>query len=151
MPFLIQLIFVFWSIDSFATEENGFKHFKEKVWKNIHSTLQQIERDPLDAESYFNLGLEFMSIGRTNEEIEAYLESINLYENYLKAHFNIAIAYDRIKDGEKAIIHLIKAKKLIQNNNNPSAYRRIQRVLRIYYQKYSTISRDFFLKELLND
>ena len=83
---------------------------------------------------------------KTEKEIQAYLEAIHLYKNYSKAHYNLAVAYDRIKDGEKAIKHLIKAEEITRKNRRHVAVRRIQRTLKLYYQKYGKTSEELFIK-----
>ena len=61
MPFLTALLLLILSSQSFAETEIGFKRFKEIVRQNVNHKLKIIEQDPLDAESYFNLGLEYMA------------------------------------------------------------------------------------------
>ncbi len=151
MPFLIVLFFYIFSSQSFAESEIGFKRFKELIHQNVAQKLKSIEQDPLDAESYFNLGLEYMALGRTEQEVQAYLEAIHLYENYSKAHFNLAVAYDRLKEGEKAIEHLVKAEKITRKQRRHVAVRRIQRTLKLYYQKYGKTSKDLFIKREFDD
>lgn len=138
---------MFFSIsNSFAEREIGFKRFKELINQNVTHKLQVIEQDPLDAEAYFNLGLEYMALGRTDQEIQSYLEAIHIYGNYSKAHFNLAIAFDKIKEGEKAIKHLIKAEEISRKQRHHVAVRRIQRTLKLYYQKYGNASNENFIK-----
>jgi tetratricopeptide (TPR) repeat protein len=151
MPFLIVLFLVFSSSLSFAENEIGFKRFKDLIQRNVTQSLEIIKQDPLDAESYFNLGLEYMALGRTEQEIKSYLEAIHLYRNYSKAHFNLAVAFDRIKEGEKAIKHLIKAEEISRKQNRPVAIRRIQRALKLYYQKYGITQKQYFIQRKLTD
>ncbi len=151
MPFLIVLILLSISSTGFAENEIGFKRFKELIHKNVNQKLKVIGEDPLDAESYFNLGLEYMALGRTQQEIQSYLEAIHLYRNYSKAHFNLAVAFDRIKEGEKAIKHLIKAEEIVRKRKLHVAIRRIQRTLKLYYQKYGKTSEEIFIKREFGD
>ena len=145
MPILIVLFLLFSSSTGFAENEIGFEHFKELILQNINQKLKIIDEDPLDAESYFNLGIEYMALGRTEQEIQSYLEAIHLYRNYSKAHFNLAVAFDRIKAGEKAIRHLIKAEEIVRKRKLHVAIRRIQRTLKLYYQKYRGDSKENFI------
>jgi tetratricopeptide (TPR) repeat protein len=145
MSILIVLFLLFSNSISFAESEIGFKYFKRLIYQNMTQKLKIIDQDPLDAESYFNLGLEYMALGRTEQEIQSYIEAIHLYENYSKAHFNLAIAFDRIKKGEKAIKHLIKAEKIVRKRKLHVAIRRIQRTLKLYYQKYRGNSNENFI------
>ena len=87
-----------------------------------------------------------MTIGKTEKEIKAYLEAIHLYENYSKAHYNLAISYDRIKEGQKAIQHLLKAEQISREQKRHSAIRKIQRTLRLYYHKYGPSDQNYFIK-----
>jgi tetratricopeptide (TPR) repeat protein len=151
MNFLIVLFLIVSSSFAFAENEIGFKRFKELIQKNVAQKIEIIKKDPLDAESYFNLGLEYMALGRTEQEVQAYLEAIHLYENYSKAHFNLAVSYDRIKDGKKAIKHLLKAEEISRKQNRPVAIRRIQRSLKLYYQKYGLTQKEYFIQRKLAD
>jgi tetratricopeptide (TPR) repeat protein len=151
MPFLIILILLFSSSTGFAENEIGFKRFTDLIQQNVTKKLDIIERDPLDAEAYFNLGLEYMALGRTEQEIQSYLEAIHLYGNYSKAHFNLAVAFDRIKEGEKAIKHLVKAEEIVRKRKLHVAIRRIQRTLKLYYQKYGKTSEEIFIPREFED
>jgi tetratricopeptide (TPR) repeat protein len=151
MPFLIVLILLISSSTGYAENEIGFKQFKKLIHQNVTQKLKIIDQDPLDAESYFNLGLEYMALGRTKQEIQSYLEAINLYKNYSKAHFNLAVAFDRIKEGKKAIRHLIKAEEIVSKRKLHVAIRRIQRTLKLYYQKYGITQKQYFIQRKFND
>lgn len=151
MPFLIILILLFSNSIGFAENEIGFNRFKDRILQNVNKKLEIIEQDPLDAESYFNLGLEYMALGRTEKEIESYLKAIHLYEDYSKAHFNLAVAFDRIKEGEKAIKHLIKAEEIVRKRKLHVAIRRIQRTLKLYYPKYRKDSKEIFIPREFGD
>ncbi len=146
MKFLIVLFLIVSSNHAFAENEIGFQRFKELIQENVSQKIETIEQDPLDAESYFNLGLEYMALGRTHQEIEAYLEAIHLYEDYSKAHYNLAVSYDRLKEGGKAIKHLLKAEEISRKQNRPVAIRRIQRSLKLYYQKYGITQKEYFIQ-----
>tara|TARA_B110000438_G_C15768172_1_gene630611 strand:- start:805 stop:1248 length:444 start_codon:yes stop_codon:yes gene_type:complete len=146
MILFILIFLLFSNTHAYAENEIGFQRFKELIDQNVDQQLAIIEQDPLNAESYFNLGLEYMSLGKTELEIKAYLEAIHLYGNYSKVHFNLAIAYDREKKGEKAVKHLLKAEQITRKQKNPAAVRRVQRTLKLYYQKYRKTSKDQFIQ-----
>lgn len=151
MIFFILIFVMTSSSYAYAENEIGFQRFKELIHQNVNQKLELIKQDPLDAESYFNLGLEYMALGKTELEIKAYIEAIHLYKNYSKVHFNLAVAYDRKKEGEKAIKHLLKAEQITRKKKHPAAIRRVQRTLKLYYQKYGKTLKELFIERKFSD
>ncbi len=98
--------------------------------------ISLIQEDPLDAVEYFNLGLAYMGMGRHKQEINSYLEAIRLDSSYAKAHFNLAMAYDMLKDGKVAISHARKAEVLYGKKRKHRQVRKIRRYLNVLDEKY---------------
>ena len=120
--------------------EIDFDRFRQLKIHEIKNQLRLIQEDPLDAVEYFNLGLAYMKIGRHKQEIDSYLETIRLDSNYAKAHFNLAMAYDMLKNGEAAISHARKAEILYKKKRKHRQVRKIRRYLNILNEKYALLT-----------
>ena len=131
---------IFWvnfTIASSMLGEIDFDRFRQLKIHEIKIQLRLIQEDPLDAVEYFNLGLAYMGIGRHSQEIDSYLETIRLDSNYAKAHFNLAMAYDMLKNGEAAISHARKAEILYKKKKKHRQVRKVRRYLNILNEKYA--------------
>ena len=90
----------------------------------------------MGAVKYFNLGLAYMEMGRYRQEIDSYLEVIRLDSSYAKAHFNLAMAYDILKNSEAAISHARKAEILYSEKRKHRQVRQVRRYLNVLNEKY---------------
>jgi tetratricopeptide (TPR) repeat protein len=77
-----------------------------------------------------------MAMGRHRQEINSYLESIRLNSNYAQVHFNLAMAYDNIGDGEKSINHARHSEILYSEQRKHRQVRKVRRQLNILNKKY---------------
>jgi len=116
--------------------EMKFDQFRELKIKEINEHLKSINEDPLDAIEYFNLGIAYMAIGRHRQEINSYLAAIHLNSNYGQAHFILALASDKIGNGEEAINHVRRAEILYSEQRKHRQVRKIRRQLNILDEKY---------------
>ena len=116
--------------------EIGFDQFRQLKTREIQEHLRLVQEDPLDAIEYFKLGLAYMAMGRHKKEIDAYLEAIHLDANYAKAHFNLAMAYDILKNNEAAISHARKAEVLYGEKRKHRQVRQVRRYLNVLNEKY---------------
>jgi len=116
--------------------EIDFDRFRQLKIREIEEQLRIIQEDPLDAVEYFNLGLVYMGMGRHRQEINSYLETIRLDSNYAEAHFNLAMAYDMLKNGKVAISHARKAEVLYGKKRKHRQVRKVRRYLNILIEKY---------------
>ena len=116
--------------------EIDFDRFRQLKTREIKDQLRVIQEDPLDAVEYFNLGLAYMGMGRHRQEINSYLETIRLDSNYAEAHFNLAMAYDMLKNGKVAISHARKAEFLYEKKRKHRQVRKVRRYLNILNDKY---------------
>ena len=119
--------------------EIGFDQFRQSINLKIKEHLRSVQEDPLDALEYFNLGLAYMAIGQHKKEINSYLEAIRLNSNYAKAHFNLSMAYDIMKNGKAAIKHAKKAELFYSRLRKHRQVRKIRRQLNIFIEKYKVI------------
>ena len=130
---------VFWVSSTVASPILGeieFDQFRQLKNREIQEHLRLVQEDPLDSIEYFNLGLAYMAMGRHMKEIDSYLEAIRLDSNYARAHFNLATAYDVIKNGEAAISQARKAEVLYGKKRKHRQVRKVRRYLNILNEKY---------------
>ena len=116
--------------------EIDFDQFRQLKISEIEEHLRLVQEDPLDAIEYFNLGLAYMAMGRHRKEIDSYLEAIRLDSSYAKAHFNLARAYDILKNSEAAISHARKAEVLYGQKRKHRQVRQVRRYLNVLNKKY---------------
>ena len=79
-----------------------------------------------------------MGMGRHRQEINSYLEAIRLDSRFAKAYFNLAIAYDMLKNGKLAISHASKAEVLYGKKRKHRQARKVRRYLNILDEKYGS-------------
>ena len=136
---MIICLAVLWVSSTVANPIHGeieFDQFRQLKTREIQEHLRLVQEDPLDAIEYFNLGLVYMGMGRHRQEIDSYLETIRLDSNYAKAHFNLARAYDMLKNGEAAVSHARKAEVLYDKKRKHRQVRKVRRYLNILIEKY---------------
>ena len=130
---------IFWvgsAIPNTALGEMEFDQFRQLKTREIQEHIRLVQEDPLDAIEYFNLGLAYMAMGRHRKEIDAYLEAIRIDSSYARAHFNLAMAYDILKNSEAAISHARKAEVLYGQKRKHRQVRQVRRYLNVLNVKY---------------
>ena len=136
---MIICLAVLWVSSAVANPIHGeieFDQFRQLKIREIQEQLRLVQEDPLDAIEYFNLGLAYMAVGRHRKEINAYLEAIRIDSNYARAHFNLAMAYDIIKNSEAAISHARRAEVLYGQKRKHRQLRQVRRYLNVLREKY---------------
>ena len=136
---MIICLAVLWVSSAVANPIHGeieFDQFRQLKISEIEEHLRLVQEDPLDAVEYFNLGLAYMAMGRHRQEIDSYLEAIRLDSSYAKAHFNLAMAHDILKNGEAAISHARKAEVLYGKKRKHRQVRQVRRYLNVLNGKY---------------
>ena len=123
-----------------------FKTYLQGARSEITHNQGIIREDPLEAIAYFELGRSYLALGKHEEEVEAYKEAIQLYPNYIAAHYNLAMAYDLLKEGPNAIKHMLSALDLYSAKRNHARIRNVQRQLKRLNLKYpsKTIAQEKF-------
>ena len=67
----------------------------------LENFRRAIELDPRQSRLYNYLGMTLRRAGRAQEAIDAYLNAIAIDYDYVKAHFNLALAYEDLRrEGE---------------------------------------------------
>ena len=136
---MIICLAVLWVSSAVANPIHGeieFDQFRQLKISEIEEHLRLVQEDPLDAVEYFNLGLAYMAMGRHRQEIDSYLEAIRLDSSYAKAHYNLAVAYDMLKNSEAAISHARKAEVLYGQKRKHRQVRQVRRYLNVLNEKY---------------
>ena len=116
--------------------ETDFKTYLKAAQEEINQKHAIVEDDPLDFKSYFELGRAYLALGRHEEEVRAYKEALRLNPKYAKAHYNLSMAYDFMKEGAKAIYHMQKALDLYATKRNHRKIRTTQRQIKRFYMSY---------------
>ncbi len=130
---------------SLASED--FKKYRETVYSRIEKQQQAIKKNPRDSEAYFQLGLAYQSLGKHQEELEAYKKAVELKSDFADAHFNLGVTYDILRDGSNAIRHVIKAEELYQKSREHAKIRKSRRKLRMLSIRYQLEIDDFLPEE----
>jgi len=136
---MIICLVVLWVSSAVANTIHGeieFDQFRQLKIREIQEQLRLVQEDPLDATEYFNLGLAYMAMGRHRKEIDAYLEAIRIDSSYAGAHFNLAVAYDILKNSEAAISHARRAEVLYGRKRKHRQIRQVRRYLNVLNEKY---------------
>ena len=121
--------------------ETDFQVYRRTAEQEITRKKDIIEQDPIDFQSYFELGLAYLTLGKHKEEVYAYNEALDLNPKSALIHFNLSIAYDHLKEGKKAIYHMEIAQELYTQKRNHRKIRSTQRQLKRYYFRYPDLAR----------
>lgn len=90
--------------------ERADEDFEASRWDGaITGYSSLIKADGKDARSWYRLGYSYHALEKYNAAIEAYQHAIDLKFNRMLAQFNIACAYARMEDNDKAIAALDRA------------------------------------------
>lgn len=103
----------------------------------------RVESMPGDPAAHFNLGAEFEKVGRAEEAICEFEETLKGNANSAEAHYNLAILYESMNKGDKAIFHIIKAGNFFGNKNDQVNKVEARGLLRKYYRKFNVKPEDF--------
>jgi len=138
--FLLNLLLLF-SYPNVYGGETDFQVYRRTAEQEITRKKDIIEQDPIDFQSYFELGLAYLTLGKHKEEVHAYKEALSLNPKSALIHFNLSIAYDHLKEGKKAIYHMQIAQNLYTQKRNHRRIRSTERQLKHYYLRYPELAR----------
>jgi tetratricopeptide (TPR) repeat protein len=119
-----------------GAEETDFKTYRKTAQQEIDRQNTIVEEDPLDFLSYYELGHAYLALGRHEEEVQAYKETLRLNPKFAQAHYNLSMAYDNMNEGGKAIHHMQKALDLYATKRDHRKIRTTQRQLKRFYMSY---------------
>ena len=104
--------------------------------KEIKERKKELSLQPNDPAAHFNLGAAYEKAGKLQDAIKEFQETIKFHPNSAEAHFNLGILYDSVKQGEKAIIHILKAGNLFGDKNDSVNKMESRRLLKEFYKKF---------------
>ena len=137
--FLLNLLLLF-SYPNVYGGETDFQVFRRTAEQEITRKKDIIEQDPIDFQSYFELGLAYLTLGKHKEEVYAYKEALSLNPKSALIHFNLSIAYNHLKECKKAIYHMQIAQDLYIQKRNHVKIRSTQRQLKNYSLRYPDLA-----------
>ena len=71
-----------------------------------------------------------------NKEIKQRKTELSLRPDDPEAHFNLGILYESLNQGEKAIVHVLKAGNLFGEKNDSVNKMESRRLLKEFYRKF---------------
>ena len=104
--------------------------------KKIKERKKELGLQPNDPAAHFNLGAAYDKAGKLHDAIKEFKETIKFHPNSAEAHFNLGILYDSVKQGEKAIMHILKAGNLFGDKNDSVNKMESRRLLKEFYKKF---------------
>lgn len=116
--------------------------------KEIKELRAQVKSTPDDPAAHFNLGAAYEKAGRIKDAIHEFEETLTGNPKSAETHFNLALLYEKLNDGEKAILHILKAGNLFSNKNDQVNKVEARGLLREYYRKFNFKPEDFSQADL---
>ena len=104
--------------------------------KEIKERKKEMSLKPNDPAAHFNLGATYYKAGKLHDAIKEFEETIEMHPNSAEAHFNLGVLYDSVKQGEKAIRHILKAGNLFGEKNDSVNKMESRRLLKEFYKKF---------------
>ncbi len=111
--------------------------------KEIKALRAQVESMPDDPAAHFNLGASYEKAGRAKDAVREFEETLKHNPKSAEAHYNLALLYEKLREGEKAILHILKAGNLFSNKNDQVNKVEARGLLRQYYRKFNFKPEDF--------
>ncbi|MFT4580074.1 MAG: tetratricopeptide (TPR) repeat protein [Nitrospinales bacterium] len=134
--FILLLAGQFTFLGSIEAGETDFKTYRKAAEQEINRQNAIVEEDPLDFLSYYELGHAYLALGRHEEEVQAYKETLRLNPKFAQAHYNLSMAFDYLNEGGKAIYHMQKALDIYTTKRDHRKIRTTQRQLKRFYMGY---------------
>jgi tetratricopeptide (TPR) repeat protein len=104
--------------------------------KEIKERKKEMSLQPNDPAAHFNLGAAYDKAGKLHDAIKEFEETIKFHPNSAEAHFNLGVLYDSVRQGEKAIMHILKAGNLFGDKNDSVNKMESRRLLKEFYKKF---------------
>ena len=95
------------------------------------------------AEGLYQASLSHREAGKTAEEIETLQEAIENNPEHVMAHYALAQAYDKDKQGYQAIVHTIIAKQFFVEAHKDEWIGKTLQAVNQFFKKYKYTQKDF--------
>lgn len=97
---------------------------------------ERLRHHPDNPRLHFELGVEYERVGKNEDAVAAFQETIRLDEGSAEAHYNLGCLYDKMGDGKNAITHMIQAGNLFARRNAPAQKEAARTKVQEYYHKF---------------
>ena len=104
--------------------------------KEIKNRKAELSLRPDDPAAHFNLGTAYDKAGKIRDAVKEFEETIKIHPNSAEAHFNLGVLYGTLNQGDKAILHILKAGNLFGEKNDPVNKMESRRLLKEFYKKF---------------
>ena len=104
--------------------------------KEIKERKKELALEPNDPAAHFNLGAAYDKAGKLHDAIKEFEATIKIHPNSAEAHFNLGVLYETVNQGEKAIVHILKAGNLFGDKNDAVNKMESRRLLKEFYKKF---------------
>lgn len=101
-----------------------------------------VKKNPDDPQAHFELGVEYEKCGRLRDAAGQFEETLRIQPRSAEAHFNLSVLYESLKEGKKAIDHMLQAGNLFKGKNDEVNKDKARQKLREYYRKFGYRSGD---------
>tara|TARA_B100000686_G_C16774518_1_gene967495 strand:- start:121 stop:609 length:489 start_codon:yes stop_codon:yes gene_type:complete len=118
------------------------KNIQEAELKRLEEKLialrEKLKKNPNDSLTNFLLGNLYAQINRPNDAILAYKTALESKPLSGEVHYNLARAYDAIRDGKSAVNHVKRAYEIFKENLYIHQQTRSLQLLRQLEKHYGT-------------
>ena len=104
--------------------------------KEINERKKELVFETNDTSAQFNLGAAYNKAGKLHDAIKEFEATIKIHPNSAEAHFNLGVLYESVNQGEKAIVHILKAGNLFGDKNDAVNKMESRRLLKEFYRKF---------------
>ena len=104
--------------------------------KEIKNRKKELSLRPDDPAAHFNLGTAYDKAGKIRDAVKEFEATIKFHPNSAEAHFNLGVLYGTLNQGDKAILHILKAGNLFGEKNDPVNKMESRRLLKEFYRKF---------------
>ena len=104
--------------------------------KEIKNRKAELSLRPDDPAAHFNLGTAYDKAGKIRDAVKEFEKTIKIHPNSAEAHFNLGVLYGTLNQGDKAILHILKAGNLFGEKNDPVNKMECRRLLKEFYRKF---------------
>ena len=97
-------------------EKANEKRVLHRLQKKLNDYQEKLKKEPHDFINNLMMGNLLIQLNQPNDAIKSYKKALKLNPLHGETHYNLAKAYDAVRDGENAIKHVQKADKIFRDN-----------------------------------